>query len=288
MKQAGLLFAAMLMIPGAAMAQGTAVVAPAVAPTQELTGTYRMVAGAVETRITPGRPYSAETVTELTQTLSDGNRISRTSRVKTYRDSEGRTRREMFDNEGKLVSIAISDPVAKVSYTLDPDKKVAFRMPPVVTRLMRSVSPDGPRPATGGGGGVGGVVTARPSVVEGQPAVAAGGGGRGGTFMRTPAPDNPNVKKEDLGTQNVEGVMAAGTRTTTTIPAGQIGNVQDIKVVSEQWFSDELQLLVMTRHSDPRTGENIYRVRNILRAEPDPSLFMVPPDYTVQDRGIRQ
>jgi hypothetical protein len=78
--------------------------------------------------------------------------------------------------------------------------------------------------------------------------------------------------------------MATGTRTTTTLPAGEIGNAQEIKVVSEQWFSDELQVLVMTKHSDPRSGETIYRLTNILRAEPDPSLFTVPADYTIQER----
>ena len=106
--------------------------------------------------------------------------------------------------------------------------------------------------------------------------------------MRTPAPDDPNVTKEDLGIQNIEGVSASGTRTTTVIPAGEIGNTQEIRVVSERWFSDELQVLVMTRHSDPRNGETVYRLTNILRAEPDQTLFTVPPDYTVQQRGVRR
>jgi hypothetical protein len=95
-------------------------------------------------------------------------------------------------------------------------------------------------------------------------------------------------KKEDLGPQTIEGVTARGTRTTTVIPAGSIGNVQDIRIVSEQWFSEDLQVLVLTKHSDPRSGETIYRLRNIVRAEPDASLFTVPADYTVQQgRGGR-
>ena len=81
--------------------------------------------------------------------------------------------------------------------------------------------------------------------------------------------------------------MATGTRTTTVIAAGEIGNEKEIRVVSEQWFSDDLQVLVMTRHSDPRSGENVYRLRNILRAEPDQTLFTVPSDFTVQERGGR-
>ena len=94
--------------------------------------------------------------------------------------------------------------------------------------------------------------------------------------------------REELGTQTVEGVAATGTRTTTTIAAGAIGNLQPIKVVSEQWFSTDLQVLVLTKHSDPRSGDTTYRLVNIVRAEPDRSLFTVPPDYTIKGSGIRQ
>ena len=94
--------------------------------------------------------------------------------------------------------------------------------------------------------------------------------------------------REDLGRQTIEGVSATGTRTTWTIPAGAIGNLQPIKIVSEQWLSPDLQVLVLTRHSDPRTGENTYRLQNIVRAEPDRSLFTVPADYTLKESGIRK
>jgi hypothetical protein len=94
--------------------------------------------------------------------------------------------------------------------------------------------------------------------------------------------------REDLGRQNVEGVAASGSRSTTTIPAGAIGNEHPINVVSEQWFSPDLQVLVMTKHSDPRQGETTYRLSNIVRAEPERSLFTVPPDYTFRESRIRQ
>ena len=58
--------------------------------------------------------------------------------------------------------------------------------------------------------------------------------------------------------------------------------------MSEQWFSPDLQVLVMTKHSDPRQGETTYRLSNIVRAEPDRSLFMVPSDYTFKESGIRE
>ena len=97
-----------------------------------------------------------------------------------------------------------------------------------------------------------------------------------------------NVTRESLGQQNVEGVAATGTRATTTIAAGAIGNLQPIQVVSEQWFSPDLQVLVMTKHNDPRTGETTYRLQSIVRAEPDRSLFTVPPDYTLMESKIRE
>ena len=75
---------------------------------------------------------------------------------------------------------------------------------------------------------------------------------------------------------------------TNTIPAGAIGNEQPITVTSEEWRSADLQVLVLTRHNDPRNGESTYRLANVVRAEPDPSLFMVPPDFTVKDTEIRK
>jgi hypothetical protein len=101
-------------------------------------------------------------------------------------------------------------------------------------------------------------------------------------------PGNSTVNKEDLGQQVVEGVMARGTRTTTTIPAGEIGNVQPIEIVSEQWFSDDLKVLVMTRHADPRTGVTTYKLINVSLADPARTLFEVPADYTVRDSVIRR
>ena len=249
-------------------------------------GRGRVIAGAVETKTTVGRPYSAEAVTEMTQVLGDGNRIQNRASNRVYRDGEGRTRREVLDEDGTMVSISISDPVAHANYTLDPKAKVAFKAGGNIVYPLRT-------PTAGGmmvSNGAAGQATASATIAERQAVerqTAAGGGGRA-TLMRTPAPDDPNVTKEDLGIQNIEGVSASGTRTTTVIPAGEIGNTQEIRVVSERWFSDELQVLVMTRHSDPRNGETVYRLTNILRAEPDQTLFTVPPDYTVQQRGVRR
>jgi hypothetical protein len=281
-----------------------------------------------------GAPYSAETLIEGTQALADGNRISKKTTGRVYRDSEGRTRREE-DRPNGAMTISITDPVGGFSYSLDPVNKVAWRTPMGVggaimgkleaaqassTRRVyeerttaegqrvvafssspmtdeekqkieaaaaarRAGAEDAQSGAAARGGAGGGGGGAQAGVA---PVARGGGGGRGGAvggFARgtvSPATVGP------LEHKTIEGVAVEGRKTTTVIPAGQIGNEQPITITSEQWRSPELNLLVMTRHNDPRSGESTYRLQNIIRAEPDRSLFMVPADYTVKDTGIRR
>ncbi len=107
--------------------------------------------------------------------------------------------------------------------------------------------------------------------------VSAGSGG-GAAWSVSGYPST----KEELGEQAIEGVTAKGTRTTTTIPAGAIGNELPISITSEEWFSTDLKVLVMTKHADPRSGETTYRLMNIVRTEPNPSLFDLPAGVTVK------
>jgi len=94
------------------------------------------------------------------------------------------------------------------------------------------------------------------------------------------------VNQEQLGSQTIEGVVAEGTRVTFTIPAGKIGNERPIVTVNERWYSPELQTVVLSKNNDPRMGETTYRLTNIDRSEPDPSLFQVPADYKVEEGGF--
>jgi hypothetical protein len=280
---------------------------------------------AVESRITPGAPYSAESVTESVQVLSDGNRIARKTPTRIYRDSEGRTRREQLSPTGEVQSVSISDPVAGSMFVLNPAAKTAHRNGVIMTSptgfATASVSPGSSGTVTAVRTAEGGtrVTASEPTAevvrrreVETQAVAAAGGGGRGGgggtagvyagtvvypaegvSLPRVVAPGGfaggtGTVTKEDLGTQVIEGVVATGTRTTTTIAAGSIGNDLPILIVSEQWFSADLKVLVMTKHSDPRSGETTYRLTNIVQTEPARSLFEVPADYTLKDAVIRR
>ena len=94
-----------------------------------------------------------------------------------------------------------------------------------------------------------------------------------------------DVVSTSLGTQTVGGVSAEGTRYTRTIPVGQIGNSKPLVIVTERWYSPDLQMVVMTKRTDPRAGETIFSVSNIQRQEPAASLFQIPADYTLQQHG---
>jgi hypothetical protein len=231
-------------------------------------------------------PYSAEAVTEMTQRLVDGNRISNKMTSNLYRDSEGRTRREeklgaigpWSSKAEPSQTIFINDPVANMNMVLDSRNKIARKMPSPKIRtlpasagdmkVMAEMKANFERKVTFRTGGPGG-----PDVVM------------GGTVMSIPLGGDveKNAQRESLGSLIVEGVRADGTRTTMTIPAGAIGNDQPIQIVSERWYSPELQTVVMTKRSDPRLGDTVYRLTNINRAEPAHSLFEAPADYAVED-----
>jgi TonB family protein len=249
--------------------------------------TFNFISGEMsfDGKLVKGAPYSAKAVTEITQTLSDGNRIVNKATASIYRDSEGRTRREQaLRTIGAFATandspemIFINDPVAQMSYVLDPRSHTARKMPSF--RFEVRVAP----PAEG---------VKSPAATEVQ--APAAGESNGNVYVRTTTP-SPNgeqfnveyhgggkrAKAESLGKQLVEGVEAEGTRTTVTIAAGEIGNELPIAIVNERWYSPELQTVVMSRQIDPRFGETVYRLTNIDRSEPDKSLFEVPADYTV-------
>jgi len=252
-----------------------------------------------------GAPYSAEAVTETVQTLGDGNRITNRITSMVYRDSEGRTRREQSfkglgifgSGEEPLQTIFINDPVAGVTYTLDTRSRIAHKSAPF--RFEFNTKPGDPTiegqrfelkvgpGTTAATGNV--IVTAPPGAQMPHPGVnelalstQAAATASATYVFRTNGPNAKEVK-EDLGKQNIEGVEAEGVRTTVTIPAGEIGNERPIEIVSERWYSPELQLVVMTRHSDPRTGETTYKLTNINRSEPAKSLFEVPSDFTIKE-----
>ena len=231
--------------PGAEMGPGGPI-----GPRMELLGFGEMHPGKVVTNA----PYSATATIETMQKLNDGNTIDRMTQSSVYRDSQGRTRRDTtFTGAGPLAASGqprsismIHDPVAGTSYILHTDKKTAEQLP------ERHRGP------------------------------------KNGANLQNRFQDhiqeeiaNGTLKKEDLGTQSINGISAQGTRYTKTIPAGQIGNASAITIVNEQWYSPDLQVIIKSTRTDPRMGTTTYNLTNIQRTEPAGSLFTVPSDYTV-------
>jgi hypothetical protein len=92
--------------------------------------------------------------------------------------------------------------------------------------------------------------------------------------------------KEELPPEQIAGLMATGTRTTYTIPAGREGNDQDLTVIDELWRSHLYGISLMHVHNDPRHGDSVYRVTRLISGEPDESLFQVPMGYRVDDKRV--
>jgi hypothetical protein len=256
---------------------------PLITPTLPFSGGFAL--GAIRSGasgIVKNAPFSAVMVFESIQTLYDGNRIINRSSIVMYRDSQGRTRNEhsfkpYLQSGGENTehkTISIFDPVSGISYTLDPQTRTAHKFPvvqpadnaftvsaPKLSQFVSKGEPQGKRVIIGSFG----------SASYAQP-------GTSFSFI-----DELSGKSESLGKQMIEGVEAEGTRITQTIPAGAMGNERPIETFHERWYSQELQMDVMVKWFDPRSGESTHRLTNINRSEPDISLFQPSPDYTIRE-----
>jgi len=255
-----------------------------------------------------GQPFSAEAVSESVQTLADGNRIVQSSTSKIYRNGEGKVRREMTGGSGGMAFFNTFEPGVSIAepsgnrILIDPSGKTARTVTVIAPEAVKvreltdeqrkalekahtfKVTVDGQpgaeekraveilRDTT--------VLTGTPGAP--MPPMPAMSGAIGGGFVYSTGDHKAwDTKTEDLGTQTIEGLACEGTRRTTVIPAGSIGNERPIEMVYERWYSKDLQMVVSSKHVDPRFGEQTYTLKNINRSEPDPSLFTVPQGFKV-------
>ena len=231
--------------------------------------------------VVKNQPYQAQAVTEMKQNLADGSHIAQTTNATVARDSDGRTVRiqklstigpwksatDSSQSDGPTLT-TIFDPVTQSHTDYTSDSKVAHVLPmptPPPGATMRGQASGfamvGPGPGAGGAGPV--TFAVQGHADSGEPGA------------------NPNAKTEQLGTKTIEGISVTGTRTTTTIPTGTIGNDKDLVITRETWYSPDLKLVIESTQSDPRFGETTYTLTNIQRSEPDPSTFQVPAGYTI-------
>lgn len=261
-------------------------------------------------------PFSAEVISERQQNLADGNQIAKSNRSMSYRDSAGRTRQEMRTADGEVRVVTIQ--AEGTTWILHPGKKTATKLPvrPEMARAagehararIEQLRKEGKLPELARKGADGErVIVKRAERAEGEGqakaqeevrvriasrlAGADGAPGMGreihlGPMLAGVFEDvkwSAKATTKDLGTREFDGVKANGKLRSYEIPAGEVGNRNPIVISSETWYSPELQVTVYSKHSDPRSGDVVYRLDNIKRDEPAAALFTVPSDYTVKD-----
>ncbi|HEX7778589.1 MAG TPA: hypothetical protein VF424_05090 [Vicinamibacterales bacterium] len=98
------------------------------------------------------------------------------------------------------------------------------------------------------------------------------------------APPAVAPRAESLGTQFIEGIAVSGRRTVTALPPGRDGRA--VEISDERWESSDLQIPLIERHRDSRSGVSEHRLTNIVRTEPAAQLFVIPSSYTIVDVTI--
>jgi hypothetical protein len=193
-------------------------------------------------RLVTGVPYSAFGTSETITTLPDGNRIVRHNSVRMWRDSDGRTRAEYsLSSIGGPLPLEVNSTVTVID---DPATRTRYMLQPSAKVAV--------------------AVPITPCRVEDP----------------TRATPPQSIRPLNLGERELDGEKVSGSRIESTIPAGAIGNEQPITMSAEQWYGQDLKVVVEATYVDPRTGETRYRLRDIKRQEPDAKLFKVPKDYS--------
>lgn len=209
--------------------------------------TRDFVTGQIATEpIVKGAPYSGEGIVTVKATLVDGTRLDRSVTARIYRDSAGRVRHEQT-----VMGLEMLDPFSDfraVVTIIDPVADVLYQLNPATRTAFRLPLKN----------------------VRGIPV----------------PPMGPQSKQEPLGTRDIDGITAVGSRIVTTIPTGQIGNDRPIQISDERWESPELKVLLHSLHQNPRGGDVEYRLTKLSRAEPPRELFTVPPGYTFTDTPL--
>lgn len=209
-----------------------------------------------------GAPFFAQVILESSQTLANGTHVYRKMTGALYRDSEGRTRHE-FPRDGAPEIVQINDNVSGVLYNLHMFQRTVDKINVIETRVNREIEERRRN---------------RENEEREQMEKA-----KSANIERARREIEPERKVESLGVQTFEGVPVEVQRFTLTIPAGMEGNDQPFEIVSERWYSPELQIVVMSKRSDPRTDDLVYRLASINRNDQSRSLFEAPADFTVRE-----
>lgn len=112
------------------------------------------------------------------------------------------------------------------------------------------------------------------------------------TYTPTPAGPFDNGKRflarESLGTNTLNGFEVTGTRETTTINTGVLGNDRPLITTREFWYSPDLQVNLSITRKDPREGTQLIQLDNLSRSVPPPERFEIPSGYIMENARQNQ
>jgi hypothetical protein len=201
-------------------------------------------------KIVKNAPFSAKTVRTENKRLFDGSLIKNESKGLIYRDIEGRTRQEQpIERIGGFQVFDENNQPKTLVNIVDVVKGEFFTLNMLNKEAYKI------------------------SLLKNRP---------------LPLQETKDAKKESLGTKKIEGLNAEGTKFTVEIPVGQIQNDKPIFLVTEKWFSPELQMIIYSKHTDPFIGEVTFQLVNIKLGEPSPDLFRIPSDFKIVESPKRK
>jgi hypothetical protein len=224
--------------------------------------THARTTASAATHVTHAKtPYTAEYAISIVQTLANGNTITRDDTEVKALDSQGRemtatTTTRLSKDHTLVTNVYVIDPVARTITRWNSLEKRA---------TVRTI------------GGA--------QVMHGCPTSASA------TQVHGPArtfDSKPTV--ENLGTESIQGLEAKGTRTTTTIPAGTIGNEAPLVNTFERWTAlavDLSRLVVREISDDGRGSKQTKELTSIEQSEPDPSVFQPPAGYEIVSQSAK-
>jgi hypothetical protein len=233
----------------------------------------------VPTAQTQPRPYYAEFKTTRVQTLGNGATITTESTRVQAMDSQNRilfsNSQAMYYGDHSLQTWAsVTDRTAGTQTTWNSQtrKATVTKEPPVDQRhgCWQSLAGHQMRNYPDAAG-----ATAQSSVVV-KPSAAPSIHGPRQTFA-----------SEDLGTTTIQGLTAHGQRSTSTTPAGEIGNDQPLVSTQEEWIATGYGFSVRSIRDDPQQGKETTELVKMETGEPDPAVFLPPEGYeTVVDEMV--
>ena len=199
----------------------------------------------------PNAPFTLSRVTRTQTRLQNGSSLELTVNEKLTRDAMGR----VFD----LSNPVLKDPLARPQqfYTLaDPvatsltqwrtgsDEAVGVQLPPHAHLLVHALWTE--------------------------------------AIEHTKLPSAAKSTTEALGTQEIAGFTATGTRTTTEIPAGAVNNTDPLRIVHEVWISDTLGIPLRELDINPFTGTRTMNTEKATENASGDALFHLPAGLHVK------